>query len=418
MKPEDRTARILRIAGESFLRSGYARTSMDAIARDARVSKRDIYCLWPNKAAIFSAVVAGIYASAEQGWDADTTTRSTRDRLVTLARRNLDSFLTDPQLGLLRASISSVRHAPEIAAQIHRGRITSWTGFNAHFLQMAQEGQLAGINPLMAAIRFGSMNVEGVRHLLAPVALSAAERQQLAQRTTDIFLHGALGAGTTGQEAPQTEPPATNAEEIYPAPRIAGKTAMRLSQERFDTLMAETLSEFCKAGFSDFKAASIARSTGISTATIYRHFTNKDALFRHAVQLRISANSREKPELPTLPDTAEAALAMVARILLDRHLMPERLGLQRLLVEEAPSFPDLARAFYATELGITSQALRQWGQRFLKERWPFDPIAIRVFHALATFGTRFILTPDAVPDSERDALSATAARIFLRGLAE
>ena len=47
-----------------FLRDGYARTSVDAIAAEAGVSKRTIYNHYGDKESLFLSVVSGKYDSA------------------------------------------------------------------------------------------------------------------------------------------------------------------------------------------------------------------------------------------------------------------------------------------------------------------------------------------------------------------
>lgn len=54
---------IVAAAKRLFLTQGYAATSMDAVARDAPVSKRTLYNHFPSKEALFAAVVQDAYAS-------------------------------------------------------------------------------------------------------------------------------------------------------------------------------------------------------------------------------------------------------------------------------------------------------------------------------------------------------------------
>ena len=52
-------SRILHAAFDAFMKVGYAKTSMLAIATRARVSKRDLYANFPDKGAILAACIAG-----------------------------------------------------------------------------------------------------------------------------------------------------------------------------------------------------------------------------------------------------------------------------------------------------------------------------------------------------------------------
>lgn len=408
---KDRTSHILRIAAERFLTVGYARSSVDSIANVAHVSKRDIYDVWPNKAALFSAVVTAIYSARDENWDLTTANLATRDALVALARRNIDLFLDDSLLGLFRASIELLRQHPEIAARIHAGRTTSWAGFGDYINRIVEQSGSADDISRLAAIRFGSLNVEGARHLMGAMPLSSEERQKLADRTADIFLQGAFHpTNATGMTQLKLEP--------YPAPKVDGQTVMRLSPERFDRLMDLTLEAFCKSGASGIKLIDVAQKAGISTATIYRHFPNKNALFRHAVQMRIHKNSLvdidHESRIASEHRNFEAALRSLARKLLDRHLASENLAVQRLLIEEAVVAPDLSRAYYEQEVGITGRALSRLNNAFALKT--LDCLSVRAFHTLATFGTRFLVVQDQPLEAERTALSNQAAAIFLHGI--
>ncbi len=58
-KDESKGSAILKAAGTCFLRSGFARTSMDAIAKQAGVSKLTLYSHFQNKDLLFKAMITG-----------------------------------------------------------------------------------------------------------------------------------------------------------------------------------------------------------------------------------------------------------------------------------------------------------------------------------------------------------------------
>lgn len=57
-KDESKRAAILRAAGTCFLKAGFARASMDAIAEQAGVSKLTVYSHFRNKDLLFKAMIA------------------------------------------------------------------------------------------------------------------------------------------------------------------------------------------------------------------------------------------------------------------------------------------------------------------------------------------------------------------------
>src|ERR1700742_4036667 len=58
-RPEERTPEILAAALDCFARGGFSATRMDDVARAAGVTKGTLYLYFPNKQALFEAVVRG-----------------------------------------------------------------------------------------------------------------------------------------------------------------------------------------------------------------------------------------------------------------------------------------------------------------------------------------------------------------------
>ena len=59
-------ARLVLVARQAFVLHGYGATSINAIARSARVSKNTLYARFPSKAALFQAIVARQIASVDE----------------------------------------------------------------------------------------------------------------------------------------------------------------------------------------------------------------------------------------------------------------------------------------------------------------------------------------------------------------
>ncbi len=62
----DRQEQILSAARRLMLRQGLRATSMEAIAAEARVAKPTLYKYFPDKNAVFEAIVAGLMAELHQ----------------------------------------------------------------------------------------------------------------------------------------------------------------------------------------------------------------------------------------------------------------------------------------------------------------------------------------------------------------
>ncbi len=63
---EDRRAQILEAAFECFLRHGYAKTSMNDIATECKLSRSLLYLQFKTKEEIFGATLADLFARAYQ----------------------------------------------------------------------------------------------------------------------------------------------------------------------------------------------------------------------------------------------------------------------------------------------------------------------------------------------------------------
>jgi AcrR family transcriptional regulator len=94
--------RITRAAAEIFGAEGWARFSVDAVARRAGVGKASIYLRWPNKEALLVAVLASRLSGVR-----DIDTGSLRDDLVALARQVLHAFLDEAGGAVLRLMLEA-----------------------------------------------------------------------------------------------------------------------------------------------------------------------------------------------------------------------------------------------------------------------------------------------------------------------
>src|SRR6202023_2903248 len=105
---------VLRAARRAFLASGFGVVSMDAIAREAGVSKATVYAHFGSKEELFGAVVA----DAEQrfgGFSAlELDPRDVEASLETIARRFLDLVLSPEAVAVNRIIIGEVARFPAL----------------------------------------------------------------------------------------------------------------------------------------------------------------------------------------------------------------------------------------------------------------------------------------------------------------
>ena len=406
-KRADPRAQILKAAGEVFFREGFARSSIDMIASTARMSKQSIYELFPNKMVLFEAAVRDTLDAADRNLAAIHPTQDIAETLAHFARRLFAGITNPAMFGLFRANIVAANQFPGLADELHEYRLARSRKLASYLEGLIAEGRLAPVDPLAFALRFGGIAVEGSRYFLGTPPPSKASRASLAEAAANLFLHGYQGQVlAAGSARPAVLDTVTE-------PVLDGMVELRLSADKLAGLLAAARNEFLEHGYTGANIEQIAASVRSSKATIYRQFGNKEKLFRHVIELEISASSRAdfsfQPGLPF-----EQAVVTLARAMLDRHLESENIRFQRLLIQECDLVPDLARRFHDVQVAVLAQAL----DRLLAHYdMPLpNEFASRAFYTMATYAVRF-LTFSSAPDAEqREEHSRECARIFLEGI--
>ncbi|MGI4940589.1 MAG: TetR/AcrR family transcriptional regulator [Janthinobacterium lividum] len=117
----ERDGRILDAATALFMRDGFAAVSIEGIAAAAGVSKRTFYARFPDKQAVFLAVVRRLVATWLVGFDAALERAPTlHDALLAAGRGMLAVALTPQALALHRLVVAEAGR-PEIGAALQAG---------------------------------------------------------------------------------------------------------------------------------------------------------------------------------------------------------------------------------------------------------------------------------------------------------
>lgn len=120
---------ILAGAQRAFLRDGFAATSTDAIAAEARVSKRTLYSYYPGKEELFAGVLrrltienpqTQLLASVEEMEPEDLG--ELREVLVGLATKVVSTMMDPDYLALLRTIIADTHRFPQLG-EIYRSTV-------------------------------------------------------------------------------------------------------------------------------------------------------------------------------------------------------------------------------------------------------------------------------------------------------
>ena len=187
--------RILDVATELFLAKGYGATSIEAVAKCARISKRTFYHRFPDKAALFGAVVHRIIERLRSSVDVPLYEGGSLEEILgRLARLILRAALTPMALAVSRLMVSEAQHFPELAAIAAReGSRAEAVGQIAAMLDReAQAGCLALDRPEFAAEQFLHIviSLPQRRALGLGKPMTAAELDAWADDCVNLFLNG------------------------------------------------------------------------------------------------------------------------------------------------------------------------------------------------------------------------------------
>src|ERR1700751_1458696 len=106
---------VLAAAKRAFLANGFGAVSMDAIAREAGVSKATVYAHFGSKEELFGAVVADVAAQRFGGFSAlDLDPLGTAASLNPIAHRVLDLMLSPEEVAVTRIIIGEVTRFPAL----------------------------------------------------------------------------------------------------------------------------------------------------------------------------------------------------------------------------------------------------------------------------------------------------------------
>jgi len=184
---------IVEAAARLFMADGYGATSMDAIAREAGVSKATLYAYFTDKASMFAAIIHNeCQRKSDFLWDENFDRSDVRAMLDQMARAAI-RFGSEPEtLAIYRIVVGESGRFPEL------GRVFYETGPRrvlrrlAECLQEANEkGLLSIAEPRLAAEQFVGM-VRGAHYLRRLLRIDeepeAPDDERIVASAVDVFL--------------------------------------------------------------------------------------------------------------------------------------------------------------------------------------------------------------------------------------
>lgn len=103
---------------------------------------------------------------------------------------------------------------------------------------------------------------------------------------------------------------------------------------------------FLTHGFSAATTDMIQQAAGVSKATVYAHFANKEALFMAAIEAQCAVFSASVQSIRFEPGNITRVLNELGHAYLNIVLSDAALAFMRVIIAEASRFPQLGQAFY------------------------------------------------------------------------
>jgi len=147
-----------------------------------------------------------------------------------------------------------------------------------------------------------------------------------------------------------------------------GRPQLRSDDETREIVFDVARHAFAANGYAATSTEELARRAGISTKTLYRLFPAKAALFEAMVAGRLdkllSDVHLQATDSVDIDEGLFAALLACADLALD----PEVVALQRIVLQESATFPELAATFYRNGIARTAAALARWLRGAVKRK--------------------------------------------------
>jgi TetR/AcrR family transcriptional regulator, mexJK operon transcriptional repressor len=124
-----------------------------------------------------------------------------------------------------------------------------------------------------------------------------------------------------------------------------GRPTRQEAERRHLSLLTAATRIFLENGWEGASVDEISRQSGVAKRFIYARYPDKAALFVAALQRYLDEQIEVLHNTEAPPANVEEGLYGLGERLLDIALRPETLAFHRLLIAEAPKFPDIAKQF-------------------------------------------------------------------------
>jgi TetR/AcrR family transcriptional repressor of mexJK operon len=185
-------AAILRAAVQLFLSNGYTKTSMDAVAETAGVTKQTVYGHYKNKDALFNEIITELSHKHAPKESLAGKNLSTEEGLYKLGLGFLNMVSSKEGLAATRLVVAEAKQHPVLAQRYYESGSRQMLRIVANFIEQENKrGKLAIGNPMSAASYFFSM-LKGNYYLrillnIKPLPSPSAKEKHVRETVT-IFM--------------------------------------------------------------------------------------------------------------------------------------------------------------------------------------------------------------------------------------
>ncbi len=177
---------------------------------------------------------------------------------------------------------------------------------------------------------------------------------------------------------------------------------------------------FLEQGFGAASMDAIARTAGVSKATLYSHFSGKEALFAQVVAGEWASHWRARPGPEFAGGDLRQDLTAFGQGFMELLLHPVALAIYRITMGEARRFPELGRLFFESGPATVRERLTA----FLADREARGELSLPDRRLAAEQFLGLMQTPlylrslldirDGLGPADMDRIVASAVDVFLR----
>ena len=191
-----------------------------------------------------------------------------------------------------------------------------------------------------------------------------------------------------------------------------------VSSPRVRHLLLSARAQFVDRGFDAVSIDSIARNAGVSKETIYRHFADKEALFRAALDAQGAEFDARAAAVHESAASGGSELAGLARAILDSALDQGMFSALWVAAGVAHKMPDLAASLQNGQ-GMRLEPVRQALEDFARDKGVDRPVPLELaldFGSLAVEGPVVLMGFPAASPADRERAADHAVTLFVEGI--